>query len=193
MRSHRRDSLGDTAAAAVANRFNEHVPAMAFAERELLRRFLFEAFLETPWMTATWCVLPTGYRFVFAPRGGFGPKAERCCDFIGDTMAALQHRISSARSYQGIRGPQFEDRFHSAPIRTAGELLACGIAVDALPSRVGLAAGEGEYRFSGFAAALAGDAESRAGICRLLDKADTAAGWRQASAAYRKLLERAPR
>jgi hypothetical protein len=66
----------------------------------------------------------------------------------------------------------------------SGALLSIGTYIDLNPVRAGLVRDPKDYRFSGYAEAVAGDHRAREGIRRIAGMAT----WKQANTEYRKLL-----
>jgi putative transposase len=96
---------------------------------------------------------------------------------------------------RGRKGTLWEERFRSVLVEGTGGwsadglsgLLAVAAYIDLNPVRAGIVDDPKDYRWCGYAAAVAGNKASRNGLATCVGKAKSAA-WRSVGAAYRKLL-----
>ncbi len=96
---------------------------------------------------------------------------------------------------RGRKGTLWEDRFRSVLVEGAGGysadglsgLLAVAAYIDLNPVRAGIADDPKDYRWCGYAAAVAGDAAARRGLGKCYGAAKKAK-WRSVGAGYRKVL-----
>ena len=96
---------------------------------------------------------------------------------------------------RGRKGTLWEERFRSVLVEGTGGwskdglsgLLAVAAYIDLNPVRAGIVDDPKEYRWCGYAAAVAGNKASRLGVATCSGKAKSA-GWRSVGAAYRKVL-----
>ena len=165
-------------------------------EAELIRRLAF---------------LPKAPTAPYTPAEAFRRELEKCrksanaagvkalCDAVRERLFDLsrfvreyKQRISQDYNRRHERkGTLWEERFHSTLIeRDAHSLLHVAGYVDLNPLRAGLCADPKDYRFCGYAAAIAGHAGSMEGLARLFALAGMwgEARTEQALAAYRVLL-----
>jgi len=95
----------------------------------------------------------------------------------------------------GRKGTLWEDRFKSLLVEGDDKaLLTVAAYIDLNPLRAGMVTRIEDYRWCGYASAVAGDHEARRGLGRIFDRAywvsgdDYAASWEDAGASYRLLL-----
>ena len=97
----------------------------------------------------------------------------------------------------GRRGTLWEDRFKSVLVEgSEAALLTVGAYIDLNPVRAGLCEDPKDYRWCGYAEAVAGERRARAGLCRILRQtpcgevreAKGQATWKQMAPRYRLLL-----
>ncbi|MCP3970028.1 MAG: chemotaxis protein CheW, partial [Rhodobacteraceae bacterium] len=96
---------------------------------------------------------------------------------------------------RGRKGTLWEERFRSVLVEGSGGwsreglsgLLAVAAYIDLNPVRAGLVDDPKDYRWCGYAAAVAGNKVCRQGLATCVGKGKSAA-WRSVGAAYRKIL-----
>ncbi|MFT4546541.1 MAG: putative transposase [Verrucomicrobiales bacterium] len=96
---------------------------------------------------------------------------------------------------RGRKGTLWEERFRSVLVEGTGGwskdglsgLLAVAAYIDLNPVRAGIVDDPKDYRWCGYAAAVAGSKASRSGLATCNGRARSA-GWRSVGAAYRKVL-----
>ena len=96
---------------------------------------------------------------------------------------------------RGRKGALWEERFRSVLVEGTGGwskdglsgLMAVAAYIDLNPVRAGLVDDPKDYRWCGYAAAVAGHKASRSGLATCSGKAKSA-GWRSVGAAYRKVI-----
>ncbi len=96
---------------------------------------------------------------------------------------------------RGRKGTLWEDRFRSVLVEGSGGwsrdglsgLLAVAAYIDLNPVRAGIVGDPKDYRWCGYAAAVAGNKASRQGLATCVGKGKSAV-WRSVGAAYRKIL-----
>ncbi len=93
------------------------------------------------------------------------------------------------------KGTLWEDRFKSLLVESEDKaLLTVAAYIDLNPLRAGIVTRIEDYRWCGYASAVAGDQEARKGLGRIFDRAywvsgeDHAANWKDTGASYRLLL-----
>lgn len=92
-------------------------------------------------------------------------------------------------------GTLWEGRFKSSLVQGGYAARVVGAYIDLNPVRAGMENGPERYRWSGYAEAVAGGTRAREGITRLVEQYERLGGvgreqrgWKEISAAYRKLL-----
>ncbi|MFV0336674.1 MAG: transposase [Chthoniobacterales bacterium] len=109
-------------------------------------------------------------------------------------MKELKQRFSVWYNRRvGRRGPLWEDRFKSLLVEGADEaLLTVAAYIELNPVRAGLVDDPKDYRWCGYAEAVAGRLLARRGLCRLLDQTsygiNRKVNWKGVSRRYRRLL-----
>lgn len=111
---------------------------------------------------------------------------------LSSFMQLLKQRFSAAYNRrQGRKGTLWEERFKSVLVEAQGEALVTMAAyIDLNPVRAGMVGDPKDYRWSGYGEAVAGQAEARAGLGRVVRvrQRGLALEQEEALAEYRKLL-----
>ncbi|MFV0416189.1 MAG: transposase [Chthoniobacterales bacterium] len=94
---------------------------------------------------------------------------------------------------EGRRGTLWEDRFKSVLVEGSDKaLMTMAAYIELNPVRAGLVEDPKDYRWCGYAEAVAGGALARKGLCRLLDQTsygtNRMVNWKGVSRRYRRLL-----
>ena len=94
---------------------------------------------------------------------------------------------------KGRRGTLWEDRFKSVLVEgSENALLTMAAYIDLNPVRAGMVSDPKDYRWCGYAEAVAGNAPARRGLCAILKQTSYAENWkvtwRETAAKYRLLL-----
>ena len=118
-----------------------------------------------------------------------GPYLARMHDLSG-YMKTLKQRFSQSYNRRhGRKGTLWEERFKSILIEgEQGALSAVAAYIDLNAVRAGIVGEAGLYRYCGYAEALGGSRQARAGLSRIMCSLGTDGGWQVAHAGYRKLL-----
>lgn len=107
---------------------------------------------------------------------------------ISPFMQILKQRFTiwyRART-PGHEGTLWQGRFTSTLVEGGGSLVAVGAYIDLNPVRAGIVSDPKDYRFSGYGAAISGDATAQAGLCELYG--DSPQPFQKVAEAYRALL-----
>lgn len=115
---------------------------------------------------------------------------------LSDFMKQLKQRFSIWFNRRtGRKGTLWEDRFKSLLVESDEQaLLTVAAYIDLNPLRAGIVDRIEDYRWCGYASAVAGDRKAREGLGRILDQApwvcgdDHASHWETTAASYRLLL-----
>ena len=109
---------------------------------------------------------------------------------LSEFMKTLKQKFTGwFNRKHGRCGTLWESRFKSVLVEGSRDcLLKVAAYIDLNAVRAGLAGDPKDYRWSGYAEAVAGDRAARKGLARALAKEKPGADWRHAGKAYRKVL-----
>ena len=109
---------------------------------------------------------------------------------LSQYMKTLKQRYSQSYNRRHERkGTLWEGRFKSTVVEESSEtLLTMANYIDLNPVRAGIVEDPRNYRFCGYAEAVAGSRELRRGLARALDEVYTGKNWRSLAKKYRKQL-----
>ena len=118
-----------------------------------------------------------------------GEMTDRMAD-LSQLMKMLKQRFTMwYNRRKGRKGTLWEDRYRSVLIGGSTEALLCVAAyIDLNPVRAGLASDPGDYRWSGYGAAAAGENKARRGLGRIFGISGGNSHWRHAGAQYRRFV-----
>ncbi len=111
-------------------------------------------------------------------RQGMGREAEallerfkgRFCD-LGGFVKELKERFSRwFNKHHGRRGTLWMDRYKSVVVEDGDALRTMAAYIDLNPVRAGLVEDPKDYRWCGYAEAVAGSKRARRGLCRVLER-----------------------
>ena len=109
---------------------------------------------------------------------------------LSEFMRSLKQRFSSAYNrHHGRRGTLWEDRFRATAV--GGDLesvLTVAAYIDLNAVRAGLCDDPKDYRWCGYAEAVAGERAARAGLAAVLESYGDSGHWSHVGHAYRKVL-----
>ena len=112
---------------------------------------------------------------------------DRLCN-LKHFMKELKERFSRwFNKRHGRRGTLWQDRYRSILVEDGKALQTMAAYIDLNPLRAGLVADPKDYRWCGYAEAVAGSKRARIGICRVV-KAPLDSWGMEASERYRRLL-----
>ncbi len=109
---------------------------------------------------------------------------------LSEFMKSLKQRFSSwFNRTHGRKGTLWEERFKSVVVGGGWDaVLTVAAYIDLNSVRAGLASDPKDYRWSGYAEAVAGNARARKGLALALEEEGQSSDWLHVSAVYRELL-----
>jgi putative transposase len=109
---------------------------------------------------------------------------------LSEFMKTLKQRFTQWYNRQHQRrGTLWEERFKSVLVEGSGHALSAVAAyIDLNPVRAGLVSDPKDYRYCGYAEAVAGGARAQAGLVRVMQSLGGSPDWSEASRQYRELL-----
>lgn len=166
----------------------EEIDGDAMSDPELVKRiqglYSKAAAKELAWQLATWREKKND-RLVKFWRDKYLARLGNLSEF----MWRLKNSFSKwYNKEKGRAGTLWEDRYKVVLVQDSeAVLMKVAAYIDLNPIRAGLVDDPGEYRWSGYGEAVAGNAAARRGITRLTGTS-AQRGWRDASPGYRVLL-----
>ena len=109
---------------------------------------------------------------------------------LGEFMKTLKQKFTTwFNRRHGREGTLWERRYVSVMVEGGwNPLLTVAAYIDLNAVRAGMVADPAEYRWCGYAEALAGKRSARLGLLAVMRKDEPQADWRQVRAAYRKVM-----
>ncbi|MCH2156392.1 MAG: transposase [Opitutales bacterium] len=163
-----------------------HEAAKAVSDAELIRRFRLLYPKPTEYQMMTIQVLEQALRENSERGQQMREQLKARMGNVSEFMKTLKQRFSIwFNRTRGRFGTLWCERFKSSVIHDCPEVLqVVGAYIELNPVRAGLVEDPKDYRFCGYAEALAGDAVMRAGVCSLVGEACA----KNALATYRMVI-----